>query len=135
VRHYRVTWADAVAAHEAALALGPSRPGISDRRLVESAIARPYQGHCRSIYHRSIARKAAALFEAIAQNHGFIDGNKRTAIIVTAVLIERSGYELRLTGNRDNIMKAIVKAVVVHAITFEELVAWFKARLRRRGQA
>jgi hypothetical protein len=28
-------------------------------------------------------------------------------------------------------MKAMVKAVVVHAIDFEELVAWFKARLRK----
>jgi death-on-curing protein len=125
VRHYRVTWADALSAHEAALKTG-GRPGILDRNLVESAIARPYSG-----YHRSIARKAAALFDSVAKNHGFIEGNKRTAIILTSVLIELSGYELRLAGDIDAIMKAIVKAVVVHALDFEELVAWFKARLRR----
>jgi death-on-curing protein len=103
---------------------GRGRPGISDRNLIESAIARPY-------WYRSVSRKAAALFESVAQNHGFIDGNKRTAILVTALFIERSGYELRLTGDRSDIMKAMVKAVVVHAIDFEELVAWFKARLRK----
>jgi death on curing protein len=90
-------------------------------------MGRPYHG-----YHRSIAQKAAALFEAIAQNHGFVEGNKRTAIILTSAFIEQSGYELRLKGDENSIMKAVVKAVVVHALTFGELTAWFRARLRRK---
>jgi death-on-curing protein len=90
-----------VAAHEAALLLGPGRAGIWDRNLILSAIGRPYSG-----YHRPLAHKAAALFQAVALNHGFVDGNKRTAVILTSLFIERSGYRLT-PARRENINKAI----------------------------
>jgi death on curing protein len=125
VRHYHVTFADALSSHERALKIRRGRPGILDRNLIESAIARPY-------WYRSISRKAAALFESVAQNHGFVEGNKRTAVILTTAFIDLSGYELRLAHDKDLIMKAVAKAVVVHALEFEELVAWFRARLHRR---
>ena len=64
-------------------------PGERDLGLVQSAIARPYSGH-----HRTVERKAAALVESLAQNHGFIDGNKRTTLIVANLFIDRSGYKL-----------------------------------------
>jgi prophage maintenance system killer protein len=38
---------------------------------------RPYNG-----YYRPIEKKAAALVESMGGNHGFIDGNKRTAVIL-----------------------------------------------------
>ena len=88
-RHYRVTEADALKAHEDAL-LDGGRPGILDLDRVLSAIGRPYHG-----YHRNIHAKAAALLEAVATSHGFTDGNKRTALILTHILLDRSGYVLR----------------------------------------
>ncbi|MFN7597855.1 MAG: Fic family protein [Cereibacter sp.] len=51
--------------------------------LIESAISRPYSG-----YHRSIARKSAALLHSVATNHGFVDGNKRTAWFLAMILID-----------------------------------------------
>ena len=74
-----------MAAHDEALSYG-GRPGVLSMPGVESAIGRPYSG-----YHRPIARKAAALLESLTQNHGFVDGNKRTALLVTLLMIERSG--------------------------------------------
>jgi prophage maintenance system killer protein len=74
-RHYRLTLADALSAHERALQTG-GLSGIPNIGMVESAIARPYNGH-----YQPIARKAAALLQSISTNHGFADGNKRTAII------------------------------------------------------
>jgi death-on-curing protein len=64
-------------------------PGVLDVGRIEAAISRPYSG-----YLRPIASKAAALFEAITNNHGFTDGNKRTALLLTDLLIKRSGYRL-----------------------------------------
>ncbi|MDE2227921.1 MAG: type II toxin-antitoxin system death-on-curing family toxin [Alphaproteobacteria bacterium] len=81
--------ADAVAAHDRALAFG-GLPGVRDRGSIEAAIARPYSG-----YYRSIARKAAALTHSLALNHGFIDGNKRTALYVVNLFLRKSGYRLR----------------------------------------
>ena len=75
-RHYRLTLADALSAHERALRFG-GRPGVVNLGSIESAIARPYSG-----YHRAIGRKAAALVESMVGNHGFADGNKRTTLIL-----------------------------------------------------
>ncbi len=86
--HYRLTLADAVMAHDQALFFG-GREGIGSLHLIESALARPYSG-----YHRPITRKAAAVLHSMVGNHGFIDGNKRTARLQVEVLIARSGYYL-----------------------------------------
>jgi death-on-curing protein len=94
--------------------------------MVLSAISRPYNG-----YYHPIAQKAAALVQSMASNHGFIDGNKRTTIILTHLLIERSGYRVvPLRGeDQQQIMEDLVVAVVCREITFDQLVEWFKARL------
>lgn len=128
-RHYRVTLADALEAHQEALATG-GRPGIPNLHLVRSAIDRPYNG-----YYRSIARKAAALIESMATNHGFADGNKRTTLILLHTLLTRSGYQLKLTeedASLDQAAEEMVVAVVTHDISFKGLVGWLEARLKRR---
>ncbi len=123
-RHYRVTLADALAAHDEALRYG-GRDGISSLHLIDSALARPHSG-----YHRSLARKAAALLESMVGNHGFVDGNKRTAWLVTGLLIERSGYRLAIPDHEP--VDDLVVAVATGEITFDLLVAWFGARLERQ---
>jgi death-on-curing protein len=79
-----------LAAHQTALLMG-GVDGVRDVGLLESAIARPYSG-----YHRPVSRKAA-LLHSLALNHGFVDGNKRTALLVLRVFLERSGYAIRLS--------------------------------------
>lgn len=49
-------------------------PGIRDHGLIESALLRPQTG-----YYSDLIEEAAALWESLAMNHGFIDGNKRVA--------------------------------------------------------
>ena len=127
-RHYRLTLADALSAHDRALKLG-GRPGIPNIGLVEAAIGRPYVG-----YYRSIERKAAALVQSVATNHGFADGNKRTATILMLALLNKSGYDLKaIRGERDiqTAVEKMVLDVVTHKLGFEGLVQWFEARIRR----
>jgi death on curing protein len=104
--------------------------GIPNPGLIEGAIARPYMG-----YYRSMERKAAALVESMARNHGFADGNKRTTLILMHTLLIRSGYVLRSINkvNRNDAAEAMVLAVVKNEMSFDDLVAWFKARLVRLG--
>jgi death-on-curing protein len=92
--------------------------------LIESALGRPYSG-----YHRRIERKAAALLESMVGNHGFIDGNKRTAWLVTELMIERSGY--RLTVPEDYPVDDVVVDVASGLMTFDELVEWFRSNTER----
>ena len=124
MKHYRVTLADVLAAHDEALSYG-GRPGVLSMPGVESAIGRPYSG-----YHRPIARKAAALLESLTQNHGFVDGNKRTALLVTLLMIERSGYHIGLSPEER--IDDIVVSIADRQLTFDELVVWFEAHLSRQ---
>jgi death on curing protein len=122
----------ALTAHEVALRTG-GRPGIRDWSQVLSAIARPYHG-----YHRHIARKAAALLDGVATSHGFVDGNKRTAIILTDLMLLYSGYVLAHADEDEDLERAIedfAVAVVNHEYTFDEMVEWFKARITRIDRA
>jgi len=121
--HYRLTLADAVLAHDEALTFG-GRQGISSLHLIESALARPYSG-----YHRPIASKAAAVLHSVVGNHGFIDGNKRTAWLLAELLISRSGYALDIPdGER---VDDLVVSVAANEISFDQLVDWFRQRLVR----
>lgn len=96
--------------------------GVNSLHLIESAIARPYSG-----YHRSIANKAAAILHSMVGNHGFADGNKRTAWLLVEILIERSGYTLEISDEEP--VDDLVVGVASNAIDFDELVVWFKVRL------
>lgn len=123
MRHYRLTLADALIAHDEAIRFG-GRDGVSSLHLIESALARPYSG-----YHRPMPRKVAALLHSMVGNHGFVDGNKRTAWLLAEMLIERSGYYLDVPD--DAPVDDIVFWVAEGSMSFEDLVAWFKPRLRR----
>lgn len=72
-------------------------------------------------------RKASALLESMVGNHGFVDGNKRTAWLLVEVLIERSGYGLDIAD--DEPIDDLVVAVAEGAVGFEGLCVWFKRRL------
>src|SRR3982074_3397863 len=48
--------------------------GVRDPGLLEAALYRPQTG-----YYTDVIEEAAALWESLAQNHAFLDGNKRTA--------------------------------------------------------
>lgn len=118
-----MTLADALEAHQEAMRYG-GRPGISNLALIESALGRPYSG-----YHRRIFEKAAALLHSLVGNHGFVDGNKRTALLVTELFIERSGYELNIPD--DYRFDDIVVEVASGIMGFDDLRSWFALRIIR----
>jgi death-on-curing protein len=102
--------------------------GIPNLGLVESAIARPYNG-----YYRLIEEKCAALIDSVSRNHGFADGNKRTTIILLHTLLTRGGYKIFPYGNIEDIEEAVEQAVVdvvTGKLAFDDLVAWLRVRIR-----
>lgn len=106
-------------------------PGIPNEHLVRSAIERPYSG-----YYPRIEQKAAALVESLACNHGFADGNKRTTLILTYLLLNRSGYDLRPLASAQSIndeIEAMILAVAEGKMPLENIVGWFKERIGKRS--
>ncbi len=67
--------------------------GLRDEGLLESALARP-----KNLYfyedQDDIFELAAAYAEGIAQNHPFVDGNKRTAHAVAGLFLQENGFVL-----------------------------------------
>jgi death-on-curing protein len=121
-----VTIAEALSAHEEALKLG-GLSGIIDLSRVQSAIGRPYSG-----YHRTIQKKSAALVESMARNHGFVDANKRTTLLLLHMLLVRSGYKLvPVPGESINqAVEGLILGVVNRMISLDQAVEWFQARVR-----
>lgn len=63
--------------------------GIRDTGLLESAVLRPQNG-----YYSNLIEKASALMESLANNHAFIDGNKRVSFVMTDAMLRANGYFL-----------------------------------------
>src|SRR3974377_2284435 len=65
--------------------------GLRGKGLPESAAFRPQIG-----YYNSIAEEAAALMESLANNHPFLDGNKRIAFAAAHTFLLVNGYDLEV---------------------------------------
>ena len=126
--HYRITLGDAIAAHENAINSFGGRHGIQDLTLIESAIGRPYTG-----YYRTIPKKTAALIESVATNHGFVDGNKRTALTLCHLFLERSGCGIHQTSTVDDIddVEHLILDLTTKFLSYDEVLMWLNKRIYR----
>jgi death on curing protein len=64
--------------------------GLRDPGALESALFRPQSG-----YYEDIVQEAAALFESMAMNHPFLDGNKRIAFAAVDVFLRVNGWRMK----------------------------------------
>jgi death-on-curing protein len=112
----------ALAVHQMLLAEHGGSPGIRDKSLLDSALARPKQ---RLAYepHSTLFELAASYSFGIAKNHPFIDGNKRVALAVGAVFLELNGFELDAPEPEAVIM---FEQLAAGNIAEAELADWFE---------
>ena len=69
--------------------------GIRDENLLEGAIARPQNLY---FYERADIFELASCYAfAIAKNHPFLDGNKRTAFFAMVQFLENNNIEINIT--------------------------------------
>jgi death-on-curing protein len=91
--NWRWVRADVVyAIHDRQLAEHGGLDGVRDRNAVESALARPQ--NLAAYETPDAASLAAAYAFGLASNHGFADGNKRTAWVVARLFLADNGYRL-----------------------------------------
>ena len=62
-------------------------PGIRDFGAIESALAMPEAGMGDEYFHKDKFEMAAAYLYHLAQNHGFVDGNKRVAFYAALLFL------------------------------------------------
>jgi death-on-curing protein len=97
--------------------------GIHNEGLIKSALARPNHSVMGEDAYGDLYLKAAALLESIARNHGFRDGNKRTAMAAAVLYLSQNDIEVSFTNQE---YEDIMLHVVNDKPPIEEIRVWLK---------
>jgi death-on-curing protein len=97
--------------------------GIRDINLLEAAIMRPQTGYYETLYEQ-----AAALMESLANNHPFIDGNKRVAFFVTDAFLRNNGYFIKCDG--EEAYAYFMELFEANTFCFLKLLDWLNTKVQ-----
>lgn len=81
-----------LAVHEEQLSEHGGPSGIRDAGLLDSALAKPI--NLSGYGNPDLFDLAASYAFGIARNHPFVDGNKRTSLVITELFLELNGCSL-----------------------------------------
>jgi death-on-curing protein len=88
-----------------------------------------YVSHNEQTFKRTIAGKAAYLLYEFLNNHLFLDGNKRTAIMVCNEFLELNGFYLDI--EQDEALKFLIETAKGNT-SKENVREWMKRRIKTR---
>ena len=97
---------------------------MRDKGLLESAVFRPQIG-----YYNNIAEEASALMESLANNHPFLDGNKRVAFAAAHTFLLLNGYDLEVDplGASDFVIQSLARG----EFRFGLILKWINDHIRQ----
>lgn len=117
-----LTLADVLAIHQDQVERYGGAHGVRDPGLLEAALFRPQTG-----YYADLVEEAAALWESLAQNPPFIDGNKRTAFASTYTFLAINGAVLE--ADAGDTFRFISGLYETGTFRFEALATWLRAHV------
>ncbi|MGH9403294.1 MAG: type II toxin-antitoxin system death-on-curing family toxin [Terriglobia bacterium] len=117
-----LTLAEVLAIHSDQVERYGGSQGVRDFGLLEAALYRPQTGH-----YADLIEEAAALWESLAQNHPFVDGNKRTAFAAAYTFLAINGA--RLTADVQEAYVFITGLYDANQFNFEKLVPWLHSHV------
>ncbi len=116
---YFLDMEDVLELHRVQLARFGGAAGIRDAGLIEAALARPQSG-----YYGDLLEEAAALWESLAMNHGFVDGNKRVGFAAVYVFLRVNGITIK--ADADVMLRFILDALESGTFQKEVLESWLR---------
>ncbi|WP_421993076.1 type II toxin-antitoxin system death-on-curing family toxin [Qipengyuania sp.] len=114
----------ALAAHAEQLAEHGGGDGVRDAGMLDSAMARPR--NLADYGEPDAAALAAAYAYGIARNHPFVDGNKRTAAVVSETFLMLNSHTLDAT---DAELVVAFVALAAGELSEDELADWFRQHI------
>ena len=99
--------------------------GIRDAGLIEAALLRPQTG-----YYQDLIEEAAALWESMTLNGGFVDGNKRVGFACLYAFLGLNG--LRIAANSTETLQFIMDQLDAGSFTKDILDAWLRQNTKNR---
>lgn len=115
----------ALAIHDEQLAEHGGLPGVRDAGALDSALHRPIQ--LFSYGEPDLAALAGAYAFGIARSHPFLDGNKRTSLVVCMTFLALNGMAVEAT-NDDKL--ATLLALADGSLGEEAFAAWLRRNTR-----
>ena len=109
-------------AHAKSLAVYGGAEGVRDEGLLESALARPE--NLAAYGAPTVFELAAAYAFGLVRNHPFVDGNKRTAFLTSALFLDINGHSLIASEEEAT---ATMLAFAAGEVREEEFALWLKA--------
>ncbi|MYH63135.1 MAG: type II toxin-antitoxin system death-on-curing family toxin [Caldilineaceae bacterium SB0675_bin_29] len=98
-------------------------PGIRDQGALASALMRPQLG-----YYSGLIEEAAALMESLANNHPFVDGNKRVAFFVTDVFLRLNGQYIDCDSLEA--FEFFMRLFETNSFRYAALLPWLEAKVQ-----
>jgi death-on-curing protein len=98
---------------------------MRDEGLLESALARPQ--NLAAYGQPDVADLAASYAYGLAKNHPFVDGNKRTALVVCETFVIDNGYQLIAT---DAEVAVLFEELAASQISEGELGDWLREHVQ-----
>ncbi len=117
-----------LAIHDEQLAEHGGQPGVRDPALLESALNRPRNQLAYG--EPSITRLAASYAFGISRNHPFLDGNKRTSLVVAELFLELNGFALN-AGDAECVTTFV--RLAAGELTEDQLADWITTNSAARG--
>ncbi len=114
------------AVHDMQLARHGGLVGLRDKNAVDSALAQAQHRASDGEPVPDAADLAAAYAYGLARNHGFIDGNKRTAWVIARVFLIDNGQTLVFT-QLDTVH--VMQSLAAGLMDEQALAQWFRGRL------
>ena len=93
--------------------------GVRDFGLLEAALYRPQTG-----YYEDVIEEAAALWESLAVNPPFVDGNKRLAVAGMITFLAINGYAIRQDAK--TLYRFIIENLEGRSFSHGRLAAWLR---------
>ncbi len=114
---------EVIAMHEALISTFGGSRGVRDEGALASALMRPQLG-----YYDGLIQEAAALMESLANNHAFVDGNKRVAFFVPDTFLRLNGHFIDCDS--DEAYEFFIQKLTAGSFRFAELEPWLEQKVR-----
>ena len=118
-----LTVAEVLAIHHRQIETYGGSHGLRDVGALESAVFRPQTG-----YYKSVAEEAAALMESSANNHPFVDGNKRVAFDASHTFLLMNGFTIEADPVETYVF--MVDAIAEGRFRFPVIFDWLNAHIK-----
>jgi death-on-curing protein len=96
--------------------------GIRDENLLDSALAKPLNVFAYAD-EPDLFSLAASYAYGIARNHAFVDGNKRTSLVISTLFLNLNGWDFE--ARKEDVLSTFLH-LADGSLCEEELAVWFR---------